>query len=47
MADMYYPHVVGARKPTLCNKVGHQDPDLYDCSDVKTCSAGNVRNLAR
>jgi cell migration-inducing and hyaluronan-binding protein len=46
MADMYYPHVLGARKPTLCKKVGQQDPNLYDCSDVKVCSAGNLGSCA-
>jgi cell migration-inducing and hyaluronan-binding protein len=46
MADMYYPRVIGARKPTLCNKVGQQDPELYDCSGVKICSAGNLGSCA-
>ena len=44
MADMYYPHVVGARKPTLCKKLGGQDPDAYDCSDAKICSAGSLES---
>ena len=46
MADMYYPHAVGARKPTLCKKISGQDPNAYDCSDVSVCSAGNLGSCA-
>jgi hypothetical protein len=46
MADMYYPHVVGARKPTLCKKLGGQGPDAYDCTEAKICSAGSLESCA-
>jgi cell migration-inducing and hyaluronan-binding protein len=48
MADMYYPHVVGAIHSTLCKQVGagRPDDDLYDCSKVEVCSVEHPGSCA-
>ncbi|HEY5204611.1 MAG TPA: hypothetical protein VIJ63_08440 [Roseiarcus sp.] len=42
MADMYYPHVGGARKATRCN-FGGPGQDAYDCTNVSVCAEGNLK----
>ena len=46
MTDMYYPHIVGARRPTLCPQEGLPYQHMYNCNNVQVCPEGNAASCA-